>query len=210
MEKRTPHELYRLKLTEDERARLRAINQRRECERQERARLWRVEENAPFDELRAAGYPVESVWHLWQKGTAYPEAIPILLRHLQLDYSDRTRAGIARALAVPDPEVRKAWPLLVEEFRKARDGKGSIAPGDTKQFSLGFKDGLACALSAAVTKETLPELIALASDPSQGTSRVILLTALRPLRKKDPRVKEAIEHLANDPDLAKEIAAWRK
>ncbi len=127
-----------------------------------------------------------------------------------MPYSDVTRETIARSLAVPEPEVQKAWPLLIEEYRKAPMGWGIKAPGDTKEYRLGAKDGLACALSAAVTDETLPELIALAKDRTQGESRVLLLSALKKRRNKNPLAKQAIEELASDPDLEKEIASWRK
>jgi hypothetical protein len=130
-----------------------------------------------------------------------------LLNHLLLPYSDRTREGIARSLAVPDPEVRKAWPMLVGEYRKAPMGLGIIAPGDTKQFRLGAKDALACVLSVSVTDETIKELIEIAKDRTQGDSRILLLPALR--KSKNPLVKQAIDELASDPDLEMEITSWR-
>ncbi|CBJ41556.1 conserved protein of unknown function [Ralstonia solanacearum CFBP2957] len=65
-------------------------------------------------------------------------------------------------------------------------------------------------MSVAVTDETLPELIALAKDRTQGESRVLLLSALKKRRNKNPLAKQAIEELASDPDLEKEIASWRK
>jgi len=180
----------------------------REREREERRARLRAEQEPLLADLRRVGWNVESVWDLVNTSTRYAEAIPILLRHLLFPYSDRTREGIARALAVPEPEVRAAWPFLVEEYRKAPTGWGVIAPGDTKEYRLGAKDGLACALNVAVTDETLPELIALAKDRTQGESRLLLLRALR--KSKNPTAKRAIEDLASDPDLTKEIASWRK
>jgi len=38
-------------------------------------------------------------------------------------------------------------------------GLGIRALGDTREYRLGAKDGLACALSVIATDETLPELI---------------------------------------------------
>jgi hypothetical protein len=174
----------------------------------ERSARLRIEEEPILADLRAVGRKVESVWDLVNTATRYAEAIPILLRHLLLPYSDRTREGIARALAVPEPEVRRAWPILVEEYRKAPIGSGVIAPGEAKEYRLSTKSGLACALAVAVTDETLPELIALAKDRAQGSSRLLLLSALR--KSKNPLAKQAIEDLADDPDLTKEIASWRK
>ena len=73
---------------------------------------------------------------------------------------------------------------------------------------MGPKDGLANALAATVTKDTIDELIALAKDPAHGSSRLLLLSGIR--RSRTPQAKKAIEELAFDPALAKEIASWPK
>lgn len=172
----------------------------------ERSARLRAEEEPILADLRGAGWDVESVWDLVNTSIGYPEAIPILLKHLLLPYSDRTREGVARALAIP--EAKYAWQTLVAEYRKAPMGIGIIAPSDTKEFSLGAKDGLACALSATVTRETVEELVRLAKDRSHGSSRLLLLRALR--RSESPAAKQALTELASDPDLAKEIASWKR
>lgn len=210
LEQLTTDDFVRLKLTDEEKSRLREINQARRKERAERSARLREEEKPIVSDLRQEGLDVESIWDLVNTSKQYPKVIPILLRHLSLPYSDRTREGIARSLAVPEPEIRKAWPVLVAEYRRAPTGWGIIAPGDTKEFRLGAKDGLACALSVAVTDETLPELIALAKDPAQGESRILLLPALKKRRNKSAMTKQAIDELARAPELAKEIASWRK
>ena len=209
LEQLTADDFARLKLTDDEGVRLREINMERRRARAERSARLAIEEAPILVNLREIGWKVESVWVLVNTSTKYTEAIPILLKHLLLPYSDRTRERIARCLAVPELEVRKAWPTLVGEYRKATMGRGIIAPGDTEEYRLGAKDGLACALSVAVTDETLPELIALTKDRTQGESRVLLLSPLKKRRAKNPLAKQAIDELASDPDLEKEIASWR-
>ena len=208
LERISADDFGRLKLTDDEKSRLGQINKARQKERMERSARLRVEEEPILVDLRAIGWNVESVWDLVNTSTGYSEAIPILLKHLLLPYSDRTREGIARAVAVPEPAVRKAWPMLVEAYCNAYFGLGIIAPGDTKEYRLGTKDGLACALSIAVTDETMEELIGIAKDRSHGESRVLLLSALK--KSKSALANKALEELASDPDLAKEIASWRK
>lgn len=199
-----------LKLSDDERARLKEINKQKKQERIERSARIRIEEEPILVELREVGWNVESVWDLVNTSTPYPEVIPILCKHLLLSYSDVVKEGIARSLAVPEPEVQKAWPVLVEEYRKAPMGWGIKALGDTREYHLSAKSGLACALSVAVTDATLPELIALAKDRTQGTSRLLLLSALKKRRNKNTLAAQAIEELASDPDLEKEIASWGK
>jgi hypothetical protein len=171
------------------------------------ARLLQEQEPILAD-LQRAGCPVTSIWDLVNSSDSDPKTISVLLEHLVLPYSDRTREGLARALAVPEPEVRAAWTLLVNEYCRAPMGKGIKFPGDTEEFRLGFKEGLACTLSAIVTDETMPDYIELLRDKSHGEYRVLLLTALR--KSKNPLAKQAIEELANDPDLEKEIASWRR
>lgn len=150
---------------------------------------------------------VKSVGYLVNTSTPYPEAIPILLKHLRHPYLDRTRESIARALAVPELAVREARTFLVEEYRKAPIGKGIIAPGETDVYSLGTKSGLALAVAAATTEAEIDHLVALARDRSLGSSRLLLLRRLK--RSKSEVAKKALEDLATDPDLKKEIASWR-
>ena len=67
----------------------------------------RVDEAPVMEDLRKAGFHVESVWHLfntdkpWQSDAAIPDysnAIPVLEKHLGGSYHPRNREGIARAL----------------------------------------------------------------------------------------------------------------
>ena len=204
----TADQFVRLKLTEDEKSRLREINQQKERERAERLIRLQAEQMSIVKELAEIGVEVESLSDLIMRSAPYPAAIPVLLRHLVRPYSDVTRETIARSLAVPVPEVRKAWPILVSEYRKAPRGRGIVAPGDTKEYPLHAKDGLAVALSATVTDATIDELIALAKDPSLGGGRVLLLRGIR--KSKSPAARRAIEELASDPALAMEIASWSK
>ena len=173
--------------------------QEREKERVERSLRLRAEQEPMLAELREVGWNVSSVWDLVNTSTPYREAIPILLKHLLMPYSDRTREGIARALAVRD--ARSAWPILVSEYRKA-------PIGEENGIRLGAKSGLAAALAAVATNDLMGELVDLAKDRSNGSTRLILLRALR--RSKSAVAKRAIEELASDPDLEKEIASWRR
>ncbi|WP_141233557.1 hypothetical protein [Lysobacter antibioticus] len=209
LERLGPDDIAYMKLSSDELARLRLINEARATARAYRTKMIGIEQMPILAELRAVGVDTESIWTLLKRTTPYPEAIPILLKHLQLPYSDVTRDGLARALAVPEPEVRRAWAILVEQYRSCPFGLGFVAPADTEMLRLGAKDGLACALSAAVTEETLPELIELLRDSSNGNSRVLLLSPLKKLRKKSEHVRSVLAELIKDPDLVTEISSWK-
>jgi hypothetical protein len=157
-------------------------------------------EQAPIvADLQRAGIEVEFLSDLIKRSTPYPAAIPVLLTHLVRPYSDVTRETLARALAVPD--AQHCWPILATEYRKApiRNGTG------VKQSA---KSGLAVALAATASDAVMNELIALAKDQSNGDSRLLLLRGLK--KSKNALARRAIEELASDPALAKEIASWKK
>jgi hypothetical protein len=65
------------------------------------------------------------------------------------------------------------------------------------------KDGLAVAIANTADDTVIDEVIALARDPSHGTTRVLLLSALE--RSEDPRARAALMELGTDPDLKKQI-----
>jgi len=164
------------------------------------------EERSVVNDLRESGAGIKSVWDLVNSRSGYPHLVPILMKHLQLPYSDRTKSGIARALAVR--AAREYWDFLVQLYLDAKQGRGPVFPDEETEFELGFKDALACALSGAATEINLPQLIELAKNPANGESRLLLIGCLR--RSKAAIAKEAVEQLRHDPQLAKEINSWRK
>ena len=111
---------------------------------------------------------------------------------LALSGGQQQRLCIARALAVR--ESSEAWSTLVRLYREESDVR--------------TKDGLAVALSVAANRELIDELIELARDTNNGTSRMLLLPALT--RSRQPQAKAALFDLASDPDLSTEIAVIRR
>lgn len=167
---------------------------------QERLRLEKakvlMEAEVPLVEaLKRVGCIVKSSWDLVNTKAKYPEAIPVLLEHLQKDYPVEIRAGIARALAVP--EARIGRDIIVEQYRKLPDTK--------KQ---GLKQGLAAAVVGTTTESDIDEVIDLIEDPAHGDSRGLLLLALK--RSKTEAARQEIEKLRHDPLFAAEIGSWRK
>ena len=140
------------------------------------------------DDLRAAGFQVQSAWDLVNTPNPYPTAVPILLAHLVRPYPAPVREGIARALAVPEAKAT-GWDVLTRLYREEQE----LRP----------KDGLAAAIAAAADDDVSGDVIALARDTRHGSSRLLLLSALD--RSSDPRARAALMDLRADPDLAKEI-----
>jgi hypothetical protein len=146
-------------------------------------------------DLASVGIITDDVWKVRTEKKENAKAIPILLDHLQRAYPSIIRAGIAQSLAVR--ATRKiGWKVLVDEYRKT-----DISDDHVKQ-------SIAAALAGASDDSVMNELIALAKDKSQGDSRILMLRGIR--RSRRPEARQAIEELANDPDLAKEIKSWRK
>lgn len=164
-----------------------AERQREEEERQKRVDEWRKAEMPLVADLRAAGFEVDSAWDLVNTPGTYPNAVPILLDHLQKEYPAAVREGIARALAVPEGKV--GWEILTRLYREEPHGRA--------------KDGLAVAIAAAADQSLAEEVIALARDTGLGPSRLLLLSALERLGTEQTRT--ALSDLRTDPDLKKEI-----
>lgn len=108
----------------------------REAKEKEKLERWKRmdEEQKPLlDELKSVGISIDSLSSLY-KEKPYPQAIPILLKHLQLPYSDSLHEWIARSLGVK--EAQYAWSILVEDYKKTQEGWGIKGPGDTEALRL--------------------------------------------------------------------------
>src|SRR5436190_24384014 len=83
---------------------------------QEAVRQVRVQEERRASEpiladLRAVGFDVPSVWDLGNRRMPYPDALPILLKHLEKGgYPDRVMESLGTLLAVP--QAAFAWETL--------------------------------------------------------------------------------------------------
>lgn len=171
-----------------------ARQQEQERIRLERETQSRAVQKPLLEELKKVGINIESVWDLVNTSSQYDDAIPILFCHLQKPYPDKEKEGIARALGVPKAIV--GWNILVTEFRNA-----------TETSSRSTKMGLAAAIGAIATDAVIGDVIDLVQNKNHGENRILLLKALR--RSKKPEAASALNNLASDPDLAKEIASWR-
>jgi len=165
-----------------------AARAKEEEARQKRAAEWRRAEAPLIEELRSVGVAVKSAWDLLSTVEPYAKALPILLKHLQLPYPDAVREGIARALAVP--EAKFAWEPLIRLYQDEYEARP--------------KRGMAVALAAIADETKIGDLISLVKDQRNGSSRLLLLSALA--RSSDPRARKTLVELKNDQELKKEIA----
>lgn len=170
-----------------------ARRDRAEADRLKREAEYRRAEAPLVADLRDVGCDVVSVWDLVNSNAPYPNAIPILLNHLNRSYPVPVREGIARALAVPASKAY-GWQLLVNSYLQEHESR--------------VKEGLAAAIAATATGDVIHEVIALVRDVSHGSSRVLLLRALE--NSSDTRARQALLELNSDQELANEIEAIRR
>ncbi len=163
-----------------------------EAERDVASAEMHQEQRSLIADLQTVGIHVKSVWDLvnW-RGAPYPEALPVLLKHLPILYSDRLGEGIARALS--RPYVRSlAFEPVIQLYKDSPDYDGSW-----------FKDGLAVALSGMASPNDLGVLIDLLNERTNGPTRIFFLGNLA--RSKKPHALETIVRLKDDPDLTREV-----
>jgi len=159
-----------------------------ERQRQERSERLRKAAEPLWEGLAAVGHPVHDTYLL---KAPYPEALPVLLEHLEYAYPDRIREGVGRALGVRGAEF--AWDRLVELFEATDE---SAEPQ--------FKQGLGAALADLARKEHLPTLERLLSQPELGPCRIFFYRALT--RLKAPNRWAIIEQGLGDEQLKVEAA----
>ncbi|MEM1223989.1 MAG: hypothetical protein AAGH40_14660 [Verrucomicrobiota bacterium] len=97
------------KMKRDQEKRIKKLG--KECDADERELL---------KEIYEAGIEVGSVYDFVNSGDHYPEAYPVLQKHLKLPHHPRIREGIIRALTVKDFGKEIELDLL-EELRKEKD-----------------------------------------------------------------------------------------
>lgn len=171
----------------------RAELERVEQERAERARQLRIAEQPVIDDLKDIGLEVDDLWDLYKIPDSRPKAIPVLLKHLALDYPDRVLEGIGQGLY--DPSARTYWAelrhMLLNTDREA------------------VRDRVAAALSKCARREHYDDLLAFVRDARLGESRIYLLRPINRIgnRMSTGKGRAVIEGLADDPVLGREATA---
>jgi HEAT repeat protein len=138
-------------------------------------------------ELRRIGLEVNSVYDLVNAKKSYPEAIPVLIKHLERpSYDTAIREGIVRALTVKEARGVAEEPLL-RAFREA--------PMTTSREKA-LKWAIGNALGFVATEPYKDEILALLSEKKHGEARSQLARALA--RFKDPRLDNVLIELTQD------------
>lgn len=164
-----------------------------EAERQARVAALRAAEEPIVQDLRAARIEVGSVWDLVNTSEPYPDALPVLLAHLERGgYPERVMESLGRALAVK-PSVAY-WERLKALYRSARNA--------------GEEDGVAVALAACATKAQVADMVEFLSWEERGDSRIYFLRPIKRLGGAEGR--QLLERLRDDPTFGREATALMK
>lgn len=164
-----------------------------DAELAERVKELRTAQRPIIEDLASVGVRVESVYDLVNTSEPYPEALPVLMAHLERGgYPERVMEGLGRALAVKPAVV--FWDRLKARWLGARD------PGE--------EDGAAVALAACATKAQLDDLLAFLSAEERGQSRIYFIRPI--LRVGGHRGRDIVEGLRADPVFGLEASALLK
>jgi hypothetical protein len=134
----------------------RAELERVESKHAERTRLLRIAERPVVDDLRAIGLDLDTVWDLYKIPDSRPQAIPVLLKHLALDYPDRVLESIGQGL--DDRCARAFWSDLRAMLLNTDRGV--------------VRDRVAAALSGCATREHYDDLLAFIEQCLKPVDRV--------------------------------------
>lgn len=173
-----------------------AMRERQEAERLEAERLDRLAQEPVLEDLRKVGVNIDSVWHLYLFPDSRPQAIPVLLKHLTLDYPDRVLEGIGNGLY--DRSARPWWDEL-REMMLTTDREA-------------VRDRLAAVLSLCATRENYDDLLGFIKNNDLGPCRIYFLRPINRIgnRMKAGQGRAVVETVADDPDLGREATAILK
>lgn len=145
--------------------------------------------------LQKVGVDVQSVWNLIGRQEGCNQVIDVLIQHVKLNYPDRVREGILRALATPDAIGH--WGELMTFFER-----------NSLSLSPELRYLTAVALNGAANDSVIDDVIRLVNDVRYGFDRMPLLYALQ--RSENAKAKMALHALRKDPFVGKEVKRLRR
>jgi hypothetical protein len=144
------------------------------------------EETELVKDLNSVGLNILSVWDLVNTKDKYPKAVPLLLAHLGKDYSDKSKEGIIRALAVKEA-IGKASLVLITEYNRMPKDKMLLrwAIGNT--------------IYTTITENDVENILPIVQDKTNGMSRQMFVAALG--KVKSEKAENVLINLLNDEEV---------
>ena len=144
------------------------------------------EERNMYNELREAGFKIDTLQDIFKYGNEYHLAIPILAKWLPLLTDNDVKEDVVRKLSVPWAKG-KITDLLIAEFCKLKSEDMSL------QWAIGN------ALYNTAIKIDLPKLRELANNPEYVMSRQMIVLALG--KRKDKESCNVLIKLLDQPEV---------
>jgi hypothetical protein len=130
--------------------------------------------------------------------------IPILLKHIQLDYHPRNKKTMALKLSTTKKLARKeGWDIILNELKKTPPDEEISIP-----WRRGYKWALLSVISQMSQEEDIPIVIEILKDASHGQERLIL--ANRISKSKNEDAKREVALMKDVPGFEQEIARLQK
>lgn len=166
------------------------------ADRTERITQMRAAEKPVLDELASLGIELDTVWDLYKVPEMRQRAVPVLLKHVVLDYPDMVLSGIGQGLGYVS--VRPWWAELKALYLPA-----------TRDV---VRDRLANALAVCATKANYDEPLAFVANASLGDSRIYFLRPINRIgnRMNPSQGRSFVESVTGDPVLGREAIAILK
>lgn len=155
-----------------------------------------------LDELAKVGIRVQSVWDLREFDQEYPQAIPVLLVHMNRDYSAFSRSGIIDAICRKWARDQ-VWKRIIEAYETEPNLARNAQPGEIGSPSWP-KSAMANGILEMAVASDMDKMIELIENPLNGSSRILLTPYFS--RSRQRRAFDTLARLSDDPDLKVEIA----
>lgn len=130
--------------------------------------------------------------------------IPILLKHIQLDYHPRNKKTMALKLSTTKKLARKeGWEIILNELKKTPPDEEISIP-----WRRGYKGALLNVIKQMAGKEDVLTLLEIVKDKSHGSQRMILINDIS--KSKNDEAKREIALMKDVPGFKQEIARLQK
>lgn len=127
-------------------------------------KMYKADEKAMLNELKEAGFLVNSVWDFVNSDNYYFAATPVLVRHLDVPHHPRILSGILRALAMPELSGNiELWDRIAEIYKQVRPDRNVSVPEER-----GLQEAAAIALEVLTTRNRLEDLKKLIRENSDA------------------------------------------
>lgn len=159
-----------------------------------------------YEELHSSGFEfinrISSHYELSKE--QQKKLIPILLKHIQMDYYPKSKEMMALKLSTTKKLGRKeGWEIILSELIKTPPNEEVSIP-----WRRGYKWSLLSVISQMSTEEDIPIVLKIFKDPSHGKQRILL--ANRISKSKNEDAKREVSLMKNLPGFEQEIARLQK